>query len=230
MEVRSSCPMCCCGDQARRCGCPFNQGQVENDPVLQQGRMARLPEGRQKRRIRTSGVKIGPRLAVIRSNKRGRCFTALPLIIYILYMDKSKNKKILFIPGLGERAKDYKHLSKYMEIYNIDWNKIRLPRGKPDILIGFSMGAALACEYAEDHKVNTLILCSLTPNINTLKGLKAREVIFIIGEKEKWAYKNNRRLAKTLRCKWRIIVVPKADHKIVGNYRKKLLEVIKGHF
>ena len=148
----------------------------------------------------------------------------------LIFMNNSKNKKIVFIPGLGERAKDYINFPKCIKIHDIDWNKIKLPRGRIDILIGFSMGAALACEYAEDHKVNTLILCSLTPNINTLKGLKAREVIFIIGEKEKWAYKNNRRLAKTLRCKWRIIVVPKADHKIVGNYRKKLLEVIKGHF
>ena len=60
-------------------------------------------------------------------------------------MNNSKNKKIVFIPGLGERAKDYKRLSEYMKIYDIDWNRIRLPKGKIDVLIGFSMGADLAC-------------------------------------------------------------------------------------
>lgn len=135
-------------------------------------------------------------------------------------------KKIVFIPGLGERAKNYKHLSKYMKVYDIDWNKIRLPRGKIDTLIGFSMGAALACEYAEIHKINILILCSLTPAIETFETLKAKEVIFIVGEKEKWAYKNNIRVAKTLKCKWKMIVVPRADHKITKEYKKAILDCI----
>jgi alpha/beta superfamily hydrolase len=137
-----------------------------------------------------------------------------------------KNKKIVFIPGLGERAKHYKNLSNYMKVFDIDWNKIRLPKGKIDTMVGFSMGAALACEYAEDHKINNLVLCSLTPSIDTLEGLKAKKIIFIVGKKEKWAYKNNMRLSKTLKCESKIIVVPGADHKITGNYRKKLLEVV----
>ncbi len=41
-----------------------------------------------------------------------------------------KNKKMIFFPGLGERAKDYKHISKYIDVYNIDWNNIKLPRNK----------------------------------------------------------------------------------------------------
>lgn len=143
------------------------------------------------------------------------------------FMNNLKNKKIVFIPGLGERARDYEHLSKYMKIYDIDWNKIRLPRGKINILVGFSMGAALACEYAENHKIDTIILCSLTPCIETLETLKAKEIIFIVGEKEKWAYKNNLRAAKTIKCKWKIVVVPKANHKINKDYKKALLEVIK---
>lgn len=142
-------------------------------------------------------------------------------------MKKTSNKKIVFIPGLGERAKDYKALSKYMKVYNIDWNKIRLPKGKIDILIGFSMGAAIACEYAEINNINTLVLCSLTPNIDTLETLRAKKVIFVVGEKEKWAYKNNLRLGKTLKCDWDIIVVKGADHKIVGEYRKQILNIIK---
>jgi alpha/beta superfamily hydrolase len=141
-------------------------------------------------------------------------------------MNESKKQKIIFIPGLGERAKDYKSLSPYMKVYNIDWNKIRLPKGKINTLIGFSMGAALVCEYAEDNKIDTLILCSLTPSIDTLKGLRAKKVIFVVGGEERWAYKNNLRLAKTLGCKWKIIVVPGASHKIVGDYRKKLLELV----
>ncbi|MEK7116571.1 MAG: hypothetical protein AAB837_00195 [Patescibacteria group bacterium] len=142
-------------------------------------------------------------------------------------MNNSKNKKIVFIPGLGERARNYDRLSKYMKVYDIDWNKIRLLKGKIDILIGFSMGAALACEYAENHKIDTVILCSLTPCIETLETLKAKEIIFIVGEKEKWAYKNNLRLTKTLKCKRRIVVVPGADHKIDKNYRNKILEIIR---
>ena len=90
-------------------------------------------------------------------------------------MKNSKNKKIVFIPGLGERAKHYKNLSNYMKVFDIDWNKIRLPKGKIDTIVGFSMGAALACEYAEDHKINNLVLCSLTPSIDTLEGLKAKK-------------------------------------------------------
>jgi alpha/beta superfamily hydrolase len=141
-------------------------------------------------------------------------------------MGNSKNKKIVFIPGIGERVKDYDNFPKNIKVYNIDWNKIRLPKGKIDTLIGFSMGAALACEYAEEHEINTVVLCSLTPCIDTLEGLKTKEVIFVLGEKEKWAHKNNVRLAKTLKCKYKIVVVPKADHKITGNYKKKLVDMI----
>ncbi|KKQ78179.1 MAG: hypothetical protein A2644_01710 [Candidatus Zambryskibacteria bacterium RIFCSPHIGHO2_01_FULL_39_63] len=136
----------------------------------------------------------------------------------------TKNKT-LFIPGLGEHAKDYCVLSKYMKVYNISWDNLRLPRGNYDTVIGFSMGAVLACDYVEIKFVKTLILCSMTPIAHSLKTLKAKEVIFIVGEKEKWVYKNNLQLAKTLKCKWRIVVIPGADHKITGNYRKKLLEL-----
>lgn len=140
---------------------------------------------------------------------------------------KIKHNKPIFFCGLGEKPKNYKFLSKYFEIINIDWNKIKLPKFKADVAIGFSMGAALACEYAEEHEINTIILCSLTPCIDTLEGLKAKEVIFILGEKEKWAYKNNIRLAKTLICKYRIILIPKAGHKIDANYRATLFNTLE---
>ena len=95
-----------------------------------------------------------------------------------------------------------------------------------DIIIGFSFGAILACEYTIKHKIKTLILCSLSPGAETLVDIKADNVIFLAGEKEKWVLKNIRRLSKTLKCKKSIIIIPKASHKIVGEYQKKLLEII----
>ena len=71
-----------------------------------------------------------------------------------------------------------------------------------------------------------LVLCSLTPSIETLEKIKAERVIFIVGEKEKWCLKNVRRVAKTLKCPKSIVIVPGASHKIVGNYKKRLLMVI----
>lgn len=136
--------------------------------------------------------------------------------------------KITFLYGLGER-KEYKNLFKYFNIPKIDWNKCSItpPLRKVETLIGFSLGGILACMHTEKSRVKKLILCSITPGVETLSKVKADEIIFLVGEKEKWVYKDSLRLTKTLRCKWEIIVVPGADHKIVGNYRKKLLEVVK---
>ncbi len=215
MEVRSSRSLRCRGYYVQRRGSSLDQGQVEDDSVLQQGRVASIPEGRPTRRVQPS---------VTRRKEGGENRKDSSLSTF---MNNLKNKKIVFIPGLGERAKDYNHLSKYMKVYDVDWNKIRLPRGKIDILIGFSMGAVLACEYAEDHKIDTVILCSLTPCIDTLERLKAKEIIFVVGEKEKWAYKNNLKLIKTIKCKRRIIIVPKADHRINKDYKKVLLDILE---
>ena len=60
----------------------------------------------------------------------------------------TKSNKTIFIPGLSERAKDYHSFSKYMTVYDIDWNVANLPKGKYAIVAGFSLGAILACEYA----------------------------------------------------------------------------------
>lgn len=138
-----------------------------------------------------------------------------------------ENKKINFIPGLGEQPSDYKALSSYLNIIKINWNNIKINVGRVDTLAGFSMGAVLACDYALKQKVKTLILCSMTPGAETLKDVRADKIIFIVGEKEKWVIKDIKRSAKTLPHKnFQIIVVPKADHKITGIYRKKLLEVV----
>lgn len=135
-------------------------------------------------------------------------------------------KKIKFIPGFPEQPSDYKELSRYLDIVKIDWNKPRLNFNKIKTLTTFSFGGVLALEYALRKKVDVLVLCSLTPSIETLEKVKADRVIFIVGEKEKWCLKNIRRVSKTLKCRKSIIVVRGAGHKITGNYRKKLLEVI----
>jgi len=137
------------------------------------------------------------------------------------------NKKVTFLYGLGEKS-EYKPLFKYFRIPKIDWNKstIKPEIGKVDTLIGFSMGAVLACEHAVDSKVKTLILCSMTTGVETIDDVKADRIIFIIGEKEKWVIKDTKRLVKDLKCDYEIIIVPKADHWIMGNYKRKLLETV----
>lgn len=143
-------------------------------------------------------------------------------------MKEIKDKKIQFIPGLGEKPKEYERLSKYLETLDVDWNtgKITPQIKRCDILIGFSMGAILACEYALKHKVKKLILCSLTPMVESLKEVKVDEVIFMVGSKEKFCLKNIRRVSKTLKCKISVIIIPRADHKIVGEYKNRLLKII----
>lgn len=144
-------------------------------------------------------------------------------------MEKCINKKnVVFIPGLGEQAKDYKFLAKYMAVHPIDWNKIKLPKGKIDTLIGFSMGAVLACEYARKNHVKNLILCSLTTGIETLKDLKTEYITFMVGQKEKWCFEELQRVSKTIpdSIKWKIVIIPKSDHKITGSYKKYLLYLL----
>ena len=71
-----------------------------------------------------------------------------------------------------------------------------------------------------------MILCSLSPGAETLKMIKTEQVIFLVGEKEKWVLKEINRVRKTLKCKNSIVVIPGADHRIVGEYQKKLLEIV----
>ena len=140
------------------------------------------------------------------------------------YTMKKKNNKPIFFCGLGEKASDYKLLPKYLDIVPIDWNKIKLPKSKADIVVGFSMGAILACEYAARNKVKILILCSMTAGVESLKKIKADKINFLIGKKEKWVIKDTKRLLKTVKNKAKIIVIPKASHKIDRNYLNKIIE------
>src|SRR3990167_6967865 len=134
------------------------------------------------------------------------------------------SKKIPFLYGLGQNKSQYKELSKFCDVKKINWNNgslAKLKLGKPDTLIGFSLGAMLACMHAEKYHVKTLILCSPTPD-ETLKNIKADKVIFLVGEKEFWVRENILRLSKTLECSWSLIVIPNGDHQIKGEYFKRL--------
>ncbi len=143
-------------------------------------------------------------------------------------MKNLKNNKVQFLPGLGEKPKEYKRLLNYLDTLDVDWNtgKITPTIKKSDILVGFSMGAFLACEYALKHKITTLILCSPTPGAETLKDIKTNNVIFLVGSKEKWVIKDIQRIRKTLKSNSQVIIVPDAGHKIVGKYQQRLIEVL----
>lgn len=140
-----------------------------------------------------------------------------------------KKKKINFIVGLGQKANEYRRLSKYFNIIEPDWNNgslTKLKLGKPEILVGFSMGAVVAIEHALKHKVKHLILCSLTPGMETLKGIKADKIDFIVGEKEDWVEEDLMRLIKTTKPSWNITYVQGAGHKIDKNYLKEILHIV----
>lgn len=137
-----------------------------------------------------------------------------------------KKRKISFVPGFPEKPSDHKVLSRYLNVVKVDWNNPKLHLTKQKILAAFSFGGILALKYALRNKVETLVLCSLTPAIETLKKVKVDKVIFMVGGKEKWCLRHIRQVSKTLKCDYSIIIVPGEGHKIVGNYRKKLLEVI----
>lgn len=138
-----------------------------------------------------------------------------------------KSEKINFVPGFPEQPSEHENLSNYFNVLRVDWNNPQLKfKKKPDILVGFSYGGVLVLEYALKRKVKIIILCSLTPSIETLEKVKAGHVIFLVGEKEKWCLKNIKRVAGTLKCRKSIIIIPGAVHKITGNYRAKLIEVV----
>ena len=100
---------------------------------------------------------------------------------------KTKQKPFM-IPGLGEKPSLYKtrKLFKYATIADMDWNtgkfKPQIPLGT-DVGIGFSMGCHMILETAYKRKsLKTLVLCSMTPGVQSLSILKSVErYIFISG-------------------------------------------------
>lgn len=139
-------------------------------------------------------------------------------------------KKYPFLYGLGQNKSQYKELGKYFDIKKIDWNNgslAKLKLGKPEVLVGFSLGCMVACMQAQKHKVKHLVLCSMSPGMESLKGIKANRIDFIVGEKEKWVLNDLKRLIKSAKCDWRIYIVPKANHGISRAYLRELLLVLK---
>lgn len=142
-------------------------------------------------------------------------------------MKKKTNKKIDLIIGLGQKKSEYRPLSKYLNIVEVDWNtcKTRTKIGKVDTLMGFSLGCAITCWYAQKYKVKHLILCSPSP-MGDLRGVKADKITFMVGSNEHFLLEMAKRLYKKRKEKKDFIVIPKAGHKITGNYRKQLLQLI----
>lgn len=60
----------------------------------------------------------------------------------------------VFIPGLGERKKDYT----IDWCYDIDWNNPKLTFKEVDTLVAFSLGCILAINHAAKYRVENLIL------------------------------------------------------------------------
>lgn len=131
--------------------------------------------------------------------------------------------KTIFYPGLGETKKNYKSLAKHLIVADIDWNTGKSTSAKNcDTVVSFSLGAVFSIDIASKKKLKKLILCSPTP-FESLTDCKAEQVLFIIGEKEKFLQKIFKPLCKK---NVKMIVVPNSDHKIDKNYEKILLENI----
>ncbi|MHB1316887.1 MAG: hypothetical protein ACYCZW_03485 [Minisyncoccota bacterium] len=131
--------------------------------------------------------------------------------------------KTIFYPGLGETKENYKSLSQHMIVADIDWNTGKATSSKNcDTVVSFSLGAVFSIDISLKKKLKKIILCSPTP-FETLGNHKAEEVIFIIGEKEKFLQKIFRPLCKG---NVKMILVPKGDHKIDKVYKEVILKNI----
>jgi len=151
------------------------------------------------------------------STSNGEWGQECPLILIIKFM------KAIFFPGLGETKKNYKSLLKYLIVADIDWNTGKATSSKNcGTVVSFSLGAVFSLEIALKRKIKKLILCSPTP-FESLGKHKAEQVIFIIGEKEKFLQKVFKPLCKK---NVKMIIVPKGGHRINKNYEKILLQNI----
>lgn len=131
--------------------------------------------------------------------------------------------KTIFYPGLGETKENYKSLSQHMIVADIDWNTGKATSSKNcDTVVSFSLGAVFSLDISLKKKLKKLILCSPTP-FESLGKHKAEEVIFIIGEKEKFLQEIFRPLCKG---NVKMIIVPKGDHKIDKVYKEAILKNI----
>lgn len=125
--------------------------------------------------------------------------------------------KTIFIPGLGERKKDYLNRKWLFErCVDIDWNNIKVPK-KADVVISFSLGIVLAVNI----KCDLLILCSPTPIIFDINKVKAKSIIFVSGDKEDVSH--NKQLYRNFNGNKGLMIVPNTGHKITKRYE----EIIK---
>jgi len=197
--------LCRCSHQARRCGYPQQQRQDEEHGVLHQRRVVRLRQRRQKQRVRDLGL-MGDGNAPFPS----------------LFLN-NKNMKTIFYPGLGETKKNYKSLSKHLIVADIDWNTGKATSSKNcDTVVSFSLGAVFSLDIALKRKLEKLILCSPTP-FESLGKCKAKQVIFIIGENEKFLQNVFKPLCKK---NVKMIIVPQGSHKINKSYEKIIIQNI----
>jgi len=131
--------------------------------------------------------------------------------------------KTIFYPGLGETKENYKSLAKYLIVADTDWNTGKTTSSKNcDTVVSFSLGNVFSLDISLRKKLKKLILCSPTP-FESLGKCKAEQVIFIIGEKEKFLQKIFKPLCKK---NVKMIIVPKGDHKVTKNYEKIILQNI----
>lgn len=137
------------------------------------------------------------------------------------------NKKTLFIPGMGKMPlKEKRFISKYMKVANINWNNPKLDFKGYDTIVAFSFGCVLALDYALKNKVKRLILCSPTTGIETLAKVKAEEIIFMAGSKERWVIQETDRVSATFKGNKQFIEIEGADHQIVDNYARNLIDLV----
>lgn len=131
--------------------------------------------------------------------------------------------KPIFYPGLGETKRNYRSLSKYLRIADIDWNTGKTtPAGDCNTIVSFSLGVVFALHVATRKKLRKLILCSPTP-FESLGKYRADEVVFVIGEQEKFLQEIFKPLCKG---SVRMVIVPGADHKINRVYQNILLDLL----
>lgn len=111
-----------------------------------------------------------------------------------------------------------------MTIADVDWNTGKTTSAKNfDTIVSFSLGAVFSLDIASKKKIKKLILCSPTP-FESLGKHKAKEVIFIIGEQEKFLQKIFKPLCSQ---KVKMIIVPHGKHKVTRAYQKVILKTLE---
>lgn len=111
-----------------------------------------------------------------------------------------------------------------MKVASIDWNKVKATSAKGyKNIVSFSLGVVFALDEATKYKIDNLILCSPTP-FEHLKGIKAKKIWILLGEKEKFQLDIFKKLSKK---NLNIIIIKNASHKINKKYLSYINNLIK---